>query len=272
MELRPSSAVRASNDRVVHADTELTNARARRLLRDGSLFLIGRIPWSSNSTHLALVTDDTPEVRGRAAHGNGDSREMLAIYKPTAGERPLWDFPTGTLASREVAAFEVSEALGWQIVPDTTLRDGPFGEGMVQRFVDHDPDEHYFTLLDNHADRLVRFAVFDVVVNNADRKGGHVLKGSDDHLWGIDHGVTFHTEWKLRTVIWDFSSCPLGDEIETALRNLLDRLDEDLGRRLTLLLSERETAATRLRVAHLLATGVLPEADSGHYSFPWPLV
>ena len=141
---------------------------ARDLLRRGELELVGRMPWSSNGTFLASLGDE----RG----------EMLVIYKPRRGERPLWDFPTGTLCQREVAAFKVSEAFGWDIVPDTVLRDGTLGIGSVQRFVDHDPEEHYFTLLETHADVLRRFGVFDIVINNTDRKGGHCLLGEDGAL------------------------------------------------------------------------------------------
>ena len=235
---------------------------ARRLLREGEIDVLGRMPWSSNATFLACVS--------------GDGGEVLAVYKPCSGERALWDFPAGTLAEREVATFETSEALGWRIVPDTVLRDGPVGDGMVQRFVDHDPDEHYFTLLEGHAERLHRFAVFDVVVNNADRKGGHVILGLDGNLWGIDHGVTFHTQWKLRTVIWEFASDPLGAETEADLRRLLAALDGSadggLAQHLRGLLSAGEFDAMRRRVEHLVAAGALPEADPGHHSFPWPLV
>ena len=140
--------------------------RARELLRDGDVDVLGRMPWSSNATFLVNLSD-------------GDD-EMLAIYKPQRGERPLWDFPRGTLCHREVAAFEVSEALGWDIVPDTVLRDGPAGIGMMQRFVEHDPEEHYFTLLEEHVDAFRRMAAFDVVINNTDRKGGHCLRALDD--------------------------------------------------------------------------------------------
>ena len=169
----------------------VSDAVARELLRDAELELVGRMPWSSNGTFLANLAND--------------DGEMLAIYKPRQGERPLWDFRTGTLCQREVAAYAVSEAFGWEIVPDTVLRDGPLGMGSVQRFVDHDPEEHYFTLLESHAEELRRFGVFDIVINNTDRKGGHCLLGEDGHVWGIDHGVTFHEHWKLRTVIWDFA-------------------------------------------------------------------
>src|SRR5690348_14520705 len=158
---------------------------ARALLRDGDARVLGRMPWSSNATFLVELTD-------------GDD-ELLAIYKPQRGERPLWDFPRGTLCKREMAAREVSEALGWAIVPDTVLRDGPAGLGMMQRFVHHDPEEHYFTLLEHHADEFRRMCAFDIVINNTDRKGGHCLRAPDGSIFGIDHGVSFHSQWKVRT-------------------------------------------------------------------------
>ena len=134
------------------------------------------------------------------------SIEFSAVYKPRRGERPLWDFPHGTLCNREVAAYELSRALQWGVVPVTILRDGPLGEGAVQRFVEHDPNEHYFTLLEGREDRFRQFAVFDVLANNTDRKGGHCLHDEvNDLVVGIDHGLTFHPAWKLRTVIWDFA-------------------------------------------------------------------
>lgn len=252
------SARSATPGRDVADSPSTAEDSARRLLRDGEITVLGRITWSSNATYLTQVT--------------GDGGELLAIYKPRRGERPLWDFPHGTLTAREVAAFETSQALGWQIVPDTVERDGPLGSGMVQRFVDHDPDEHYFTLLADHAERLTRFAAFDVVVNNADRKGGHVLLGLDGHLWGIDHGLSFHRDPKLRTVIWELASAPLGDEIEGDLRRLLGEIDGNTGDRLASLLSVAEVEATRMRVAQLLAARALPESEPGHHSYPWPLV
>ena len=147
--------------------------------------------------------------------------QLLAIYKPQRGERPLWDFPRGTLCNREVAAREVSEALGWAIVPDTVLRDGPVGLGMMQRFVHHDPEEHYFTLLAEHGDEFRRMAAFDIVINNTDRKGGHCLRATDDgSIFGIDHGVSFHAQWKLRTVIWDFACEPIPPDVCADLHRL----------------------------------------------------
>jgi uncharacterized repeat protein (TIGR03843 family) len=234
------------------------DAVAADLLRTGELTLEGRMPWSSNATFLAGVGDE----RG----------EMLAIYKPRQGERPLWDFHTGTLCQREVAAFQVSEALGWQIVPDTVLRDGVLGIGSVQRFVDHDPEEHYFTLLESHPEELRRFCAFDIVINNTDRKGGHCLLGRDGHVWGIDHGVTFHEHWKLRTVIWEFAGERLSPVERDGLECLLHALGGPLGAGLADLLSPSEIAATYARAEHLLERGRFPLADDDYRNYPWPLV
>lgn len=236
----------------------MPDAVARDLLRRGELELVARMPWSSNGTFLASLGDE----RG----------EMLVIYKPRRGERPLWDFPTGTLCQREVAAFKVSEAFGWDIVPDTVLRDGTLGIGSVQRFVDHDPEEHYFTLLATHASVLRRFGVLDIVINNTDRKGGHCLLGLDGHVWGIDHGVTFHEHWKLRTVIWDFAGEPLSSVERDGLECVLRALDGSLGADLAELLSPAEIAATYARADHLLTRGHFPVADDDYRNFPWPLV
>ena len=234
------------------------DAVARGLLRDAELELLGRMPWSSNGTFLASLGDERGEV--------------LAIYKPRRGERPLWDFPTGTLCQREVAAHAVSEAFGWQLVPDTVLRDGPLGIGSVQRFVDHDPEEHYFTLLATHEDALRRFGVFDIVINNTDRKGGHCLLGEDGHVWGIDHGVTFHEHWKLRTVIWDFAGDKLSSVERDGLECVIRALDGELGAALAELLSPAEIVATGARAEHLLSVGRFPIADDDYRNFPWPLV
>jgi hypothetical protein len=220
--------------------------------------MLGRMPWSSNATFLVNL-----------ASRDG---ELLAVYKPERGERPLWDFPTGSLARREAAAFEVAGALGWRIVPDTVLRDGPVGFGMLQRFVEHDPDEHYFTLLDRFRDDFRRMAAFDVVINNADRKGGHCLLGDDGAVWGIDHGVSFHQHWKHRTVIWEFAGERIPRPELDALDRLCAALGGPLGTTLRSLLSVAEVDALRGRVQRLLATGALPEADPGWHAYPWPLV
>jgi uncharacterized repeat protein (TIGR03843 family) len=234
---------------------------ARELLRTGDVDILGRMPWSSNATFLVDLA--------------GPGGEMLAVYKPERGERPLWDFPTGTLGRREVAAFVVSDALGWDIVPDTVLREGPAGWGMVQRFVEHDPEHHYFTVLESHAAELARMAAFEVVINNADRKGGHVLLTPAGRLRGIDHGVSFHVQWKLRTVNWDFagSLIPPGtcDDLHR-LRALLVEPTSPVRERLDELLAPAEVDATVARLDGLLSAGTLPAADPGWHAYPWPLV
>jgi len=234
---------------------ELTSPQVREVLANGTVDVLGRIPWSSNATLLVNVT--------------ADGLELPAIYKPRRGERPLWDFAIGTLCTREVAAFELSDALGWGLVPETVMREGPLGTGAVQRFVDHDPDEHYFTLLDEHADRFRAFATFDVLANNADRKSGHCLRErASGTIIGIDHGLTFHDEWKLRTVIWDFGGEPVPD----ALIGDLQAARATIQSRLEPLLAAREVDATLHRIDALLAGGALPLCDDGYGSFPWPLV
>ena len=225
-------------------------------LAAGDLEVIERMPWASNATFLGrLVESDT-----------------LVVYKPCAGERPLWDFPSGSLAGREVAAFEVSAASGWDIVPPTVMRDGPFGPGMVQLFVDHDPDEHYLELRDRYADRFREFAAFDVVVNNADRKAGHCLLDGDGHVWGIDHGVTFHVHHKLRTVIWDFAGEALADSVRDGLERIGREVAAgELRARLATLLHGMEIDALGARVAAVLEDGVMP-FPQGDYPYPWPLI
>jgi hypothetical protein len=237
---------------------ELTPDELARVLGDGELEVVGRMRYSSNGTFL---------VEARL-----DGLVVPAVYKPRRGERPLWDFPQGTLCQREVAAHVLSEALGWGLVPLTVLRDGPLGIGAVQRFVDHDPEEHYFTLMPEHEERFRRFAWFDVLANNADRKGGHCLLDRETGtVLGIDHGLTFHPQWKLRTVIWEFAGEMVPDEAAADVERVLGELDDGLpGRRLRDLLGPAEIDALRRRAEALLAEGLpLPE---GHSSMPWPLV
>ncbi len=225
------------------------------VLRHGDVEILGRMPWSSNGTYLVLVEHEGVEIG--------------AIYKPRQGERPLWDFPDGTLCQREVGAYELSAALGWDIVPETVLRDGPLGVGMLQRYVDHDPEEQYFTLLPEHADRFRAFAAFDIAVNNTDRKGGHcLLDRASGQVIGIDHGVTFHPAWKLRTVIWDF----YGEPVPEPLLDDLRRIRYDLEPVLAPLLSTVEVQAAALRIEELLETAEYPEPAQDYHSFPWPLV
>ncbi len=226
------------------------------LLARGAVAVKGRMPWSSNATFLV-------EVRLESTTG-------LAVYKPARGERPLWDFPPG-LFRRELAAYLLSEALGWGLVPPTVAReDGPYGEGALQLFVHADFEQHYFTLLENpaHHERLKRICVFDLVANNADRKSGHCLAGPDGVIWAIDNGLCFHAEPKLRTVIWEFG----GTEIPAAALDDLRRFAAtDLPDALAALLSPEERTALRLRARRLLDAGRFP-ADTGGHRYPWPLV
>ena len=198
---------------------------------------------------------------------------MHAVYKPRRGERPLWDFPDGTLAAREVASWLVSEA-SWGIVPPTVLReDAPLGAGSLQLFVPHDPDRHYFELMDGRLEELACFAAFDAVVNNADRKAGHVIEDPDGRLWAVDHGLTFHVEPKLRTVIWAFAEEPLTPELRSTLEGLGVALSDGngLGDRLAALLTAEEAGATLERVEALLVEDRFP-SPRGPRPLPWPLI
>jgi uncharacterized repeat protein (TIGR03843 family) len=232
-------------------------ARAMTLLAAGEIVIEGRMPWSSNATMLATVSCGADA--------------MPAVYKPEQGERPLWDYPHG-LWRREVATYVVSEELGWDLVPETITRmDGPMGRGSLQRFIDDaDFEQHYFTLIEEpaHHDRLRRMCVFDLVINNADRKGGHCLLTSTGAIYGIDHGLTFQTSPRLRTVIWEFGGQPIPEAWRTDLARLADApLDE-----LSDLIDDAEIAALRRRavaVADLAAIPVVPE-EYRHY--PWPYV
>ncbi|MEV7615576.1 SCO1664 family protein [Streptomyces sp. NPDC089799] len=278
------------------------------LLTRGELTVRGRIREASNAVLLCTVTLD------------GDTADC--VYKPVKGERPLWDFPDGTLAQREVAAYLVSEATGWGLVPVTVLRDGPYGEGMVQQWIhaeagaeaeaeaeedadadgngDGDADGALLALVDGeeagegwrpvafaevgggrtallvHADdeRLRRLAVLDAVINNGDRKGGHLLPGGDGRLYGIDHGVTFHVEDKLRTLLWGWAGEPLTAEAVAVLGSLSGQLADGgpLATRLGELITPAEVAAVRDRVAVLLGTGTHPEPSGQWPSIPWPPV
>ncbi len=228
------------------------------LLARGTLDVEGLVPWGSNYTFLVTVRDA--------------ARETLAIYKPSRGERPLWDFPTGSLAYREVAAYRLSRALGWPHVPPTVLRDGPEGIGMVQLFIEFVDEQHFFTLRDAHRDEMQRIALFDAVINNTDRKGGHVLLGADGTIWCIDHGVTFHEHYKLRTVIWDFLRQPIPAPLLADLAAVRARLvrGEALFDSLRELLSPRELRALCARLDELLARGTFPEPPEDWPPIPYP--
>lgn len=236
--------------------TDYDDAQVRHVLAEGELRVEGRLVDASNTTLYACA-----RLGGC---------EIPCVYKPIAGERPLWDFPDGTLAYREVAAYLVSQATGWGIVPPTVLRDGPFGPGACQVWVEVDPDVDLLELLRSDHPGLQRIAVFDAVVNNADRKGGHLLPTKAGHIFGVDHGVCFAVEDKLRTVLWQWRSQPLpADAVET-LRALRDKLAGDLGAELAALLSRQEIAATRRRVNRLLATRRFPEPPEHWPAIPWP--
>lgn len=245
----------------------------------GELELVGRITVASNATFLATIGD------------------VQVVYKPVAGERPLWDFPDGTLANREVAAYLVSEAFGWDIVPLTFLRDGPMGPGMVQVWqepdAEQDPvdivpaqavppegwravfqgiddDDQPLTLIHEDSPALRRMAVFDVVVNNADRKGGHILPTSHGHRYGVDHGVSFHDEHKLRTVLWGWRGETLTPDEVSGVERVRMHLDGDLGQRLAQLLSDEELDALATRCDRLLRRATFPGPRGDMPAFPWP--
>jgi uncharacterized repeat protein (TIGR03843 family) len=239
----------------VPADERQPVADALTVLAEGEIEIQGRMPWSSNATFLVSVTLDGAELR--------------AIYKPHRGERQLWDFPDG-LYRREVAAYRLAQALGWPLIPETIIRQSaPFGVGSLQRFVDADFDQHYFTLLEEprHLSPLQTMAAFDIVANNADRKGGHCLLDADDQIWGIDHGLCFNVAPKLRTVIWDFA----GEPIAEPLRADLHRLALEPPPSLESLLSPAETEALLRRAERVATTGVFPDPGEGR-PYPWPLL
>ncbi|WBQ08486.1 SCO1664 family protein [Kribbella sp. CA-293567] len=256
------------------------------LLARGELDLLGRLMAASNGTFQGTVT-----LGGESA---------TVVYKPVEGERPLWDFPDGTLAQREYGAYVVSEALGWNVVPPTLLRDGPLGLGMVQLWIDEvelpagetelvdivpqgrvpkgwvgvldalDGRHNPVTLV--HADNLAlqRMAVFDAVVNNADRKGGHVLNPGDGRVFGVDHGVTFNADDKLRTVLWGWAGTPVPAELLEDVRRLADGLAGQLGAELNELITAVELTATRERCATMLKTGTFPLPSEDWPAIPWP--
>lgn len=219
------------------------------------------MPYSSNYTLLTSI-----------AH-NGT--RLLGIYKPRRGERPLWDFPRGTLYRREVAAYLVSEALGFALVPPTVVRDGPYGVGMLQLFIENDEESHLFTMLKSgsYDSEIRQLCAFDCLINNADRKSGHCLRSLSGRLWAIDHGICFHNEYKLRTVLWDFVGQPLPDDVLKALTRFRGCLDanEQAAQLLNDLLDKAEVRAMRRRLNSLIDSGVYPAPGPGP-NVPWPPV
>lgn len=230
-------------------------------LKKGEIEVRGQFVWGSNYTFLCNLTYEGETIQ--------------AVYKPTRGERPLWDFPTETLAGREVAAFLVSQAGGWEMVPPTILRaDAPAGPGSLQVYIEHDSEYHFFAFSPEDKARTRPAVLFDVVANNTDRKSGHLLVGEDGKLWLIDHGVCFHVQPKLRTVIWDFAGLPLTEAEHIQLASLRDRLlaDPHLNEDLNEYLSHREILAMVTRINDLLETGCFPYPDENRPSMPWPPV
>jgi hypothetical protein len=236
----------------------VTDPATLEALREGDLEVLGRLPGSSNQALVVLV------------HHAGLAEPIHAVYKATVAERPLFDFPIGTLARREVAAFLVSEATGWGLVPPTVLRDGPYGVGMVQQWIHGDPSVDLVALVVEDDPRLRRMAVFDAIVNNTDRKGGHLLPMPDGHVYGVDHGVTFSIEPKLRTVLWGWVGTPF-EAVELAgLEQVRAGLRADLGAALRELLDPAEVTATKRRVASLLRFRRFPRPNPDWPSIPWP--
>ena len=233
------------------------------VLHDGEMEIVGRIVGSSNNAMLVTLTRHCPEP--------GTPQVLDAIYKPILGERPLNDFPDGTLGRREVAAWHVSETLGWGIVPPSLLRDGPFGEGMVQVFVEADPEVDVVAMVLEDDPRLRRMAVLDAVMNNTDRKGGHILPvDGGRQILGVDHGVCFSSVPKLRTVLWGWRGQPLeADELD-GLRRVRVALGGELGVTLRALLSRTEVRATLRRTDDLLASGSFPFPSPTWPALPWP--
>ncbi len=231
------------------------SAIALEQLGTGAMTVLGRMPYSSNATFLVEVAGEPP---------------LKAIYKPGRGERSLWDFPD-CLFKREVAAYELANALGWGIVPPTILRkDGPLGEGSLQLFIDADFHQHYFTLFERPElhPQLKRFALFDIIANNADRKSGHILIDDTGDIWGIDHGVCFHPDPKLRTVIWEFA----GTEIPPELLDDLAGRSRACLRALEGLLDEQETRALEKRIDEVLKDRRFPIPNPDMRCYPWPLI
>ncbi|MCX4760813.1 SCO1664 family protein [Streptomyces sp. NBC_01275] len=273
-------------ERIPPGGVTTTDPAFAELLAHGELTVRGRIRDASNAALYCTV-----------AH---EGREAACVYKPVAGERPLWDFPDGTLAQREVAAYEVSAATGWGFVPPTVLREGPYGEGMCQLWIEAAPEAELLALVDAeepepgwkaigfaevgegrtallvHADdeRLRRLAVLDAVINNADRKGGHLLPTEDGRLYGIDHGVTFNAENKLRTLLWGWAGEPLPPEAVDVLKALRTLLEPEgaLSATLAPLITPAELAATRTRVDELLRSGRHPDPSGDWPAIPWPPV
>ncbi len=229
-----------------------------RFLLDGAISHPLLMPEGSNDTFLVSVSD------------GGQTRD--AIYKPRRGERPLWDFPAGTLYKREYAAYLAAKALTWDFIPCTVIRDGPYGVGSLQQFIDADSESDYFTLRQERPEEIARIALFDHLTNNADRKASHCFKDWGGRVWSIDHGITFHEDYKLRTVIWDFVWEPIAARLMEQMAAFLEELrsTEGVARELSELLFPEEVDALDRRIEGLLASGRYPAADPYRRNVPWP--
>ena len=267
-------------------------------MSEGDVDTVGLMPWGSNYTFLVKVVPKGKPKRSGANNKNKANEDkdkdedenveiaiddvdvgedgLLAVYKPRKGETPLWDFPDGTLCLREWAAYLVSRDLGWHIIPPTILRNGDHGVGSVQLFIDNDPNQHFFTFRDdpNVMDDLRKIAIFDLIANNADRKSGHCLRDKTGKVWAIDHGITFNSDYKLRTVIWDFAGEPIPDELLSNLQDLRTALSAKAGLSKTLcqLLDEAEMRAFLKRLDGLLKIKTFPSPNRYERSVPWPPV
>lgn len=231
------------------------------ILQQGEIDIQGEFLWGSNYTFSVQVCSAEHTLHG--------------VYKPNRGERPLWDFPSASLSLREVAAYLVSEALGWRFIPATVFRsDGPLGPGSLQLFIEHDPEYHYFNLSKSDLQRLRPVALFDMIVNNADRKGSHLLFDPQDHLWLIDHGICFHRLYKLRTVIWDFAGEKIPEGLLNDVRSFRTKLDTgcDLAEQLQEFLAPEEIAALMTRTDRVLKEKRFPNPHPNRRQYPWPPV
>lgn len=235
------------------------------ILQQGSISIEGEFLWGSNYTYLVQA-----EMEGE---------KVQAVYKPSRGERPLWDFPAASLAKREVAAYIVSEAMGWNFIPPTAYRKtAPFGPGSLQMFIDHNPDYHYFNFVEKDRNRLKPVVAFDLLVNNADRKGSHIIRDPDNKLWLIDHGLCFHVEDKLRTVIWDFAEDQIPEQVISDIHMFSKRLHpkndsvSELEKDMLVYLSQAEVAALASRAKKLIDVGYFSAPDMMHRPFPWPQI
>lgn len=230
-----------------------------KILLEGELTISGQFIHSSNYTFLTHVKNGV--------------LDLPAVYKPQKGETPLWDFPAGSLCQREAAAFMVSEALGWELVPPTVFRKkAPLGKGAVQLFIEHDPKLHYFSFPEEVRQQLKPAAIFDLIINNADRKGSHILMDGQGHLWLIDHGTCFHRDFKHRSVIWDFAGQTIPKELISDMQNLLTMLNEDkpFTSDLATFISKEEIHALKTRIKILIELNTFPHPEKNRRTIPWP--